>query len=380
MKKSVVVIAMTGLWGFCLGDEPGLVKEAKAKEAFEQAQNGGDTPAGGASEVKKIAPIPTLQQTKKSACKPCKPVQVDPALTRQCMPKTLDTTELDAQGNWLVKRAFWEQAERTHERIMKLNNELYKSQAQFIKVRNDSDNLTDTAFNELGFEQGKATEVVAQLIDSVKAQRTNKGNADEAGRAMLQQLKEQQQSLEQITVRLKALKDLDDVLDKSVTAMTQQINECREYEKKSWDHFKTIGKELNDKKARDMFYEMDGYLRNVEQKRDYVTKTLWSYVNDAVTQVQSLVSELKESIDRLKTKGLDLGKEIDQRKKAAELSSDEKAKAELEKARKEAEDCKRQLNKGWWQQTKDVTNRAVSRVGSWVHEGVSWVKGLFGYK
>lgn len=329
-----------------------------------------------------VAKIPAKPEALKEPTS-CKRENIYLELTPpECVPSALDTTDIEAQGNWVIKRAFWEQAEKAYEKIMKVNNTLYEQQAQFVQARNDADKLSDGALRELGFEQGQVKEFINGLIESVKQQREQKGDLNEEGRKLLQELKERQHELEQLSLRLKTLDDLSDALDKVLAAMTEQINVCRNYEKQAWDNFKKIGKELNDKKARLLFYEIDGFLRNAQQTRDYVTQTLWQYMQDTVAQVGKVLEDLKAASSRLQAKGVDIRKQLQEyvalQKNKELLEKQSQTQEALDSAQRAAAECNKELSQGLWGSVKRSTASAWRAITDSVTRGWHWLKGLVG--
>jgi len=283
----------------------------------------------------------------------------------ECLPSELDTTGVDAGGNWVIKRAFWEQAEKTYEKIMQANNSLYEQQVKFIKARGAIDKTADASLRELGFEQGQLTELLDSLIDDVKEERKQQGDLDEKERELLQTLKEKQRSLEQLKLNLKAVVELEESLSKVMNNLNQQIAVCRKYEKQAWDHFKAIGKELNDKKARLLFYEMEGFLKTVEKNRDYVTGALWNYFNDSAQQVKDNLDKIKTAIDALKTKGTDLAKEFERLEQADKQKDEKEIEAEKEQIQKELAEIaqkRKALEQGIWGQVKTLASKFFNSI------------------
>jgi len=312
----------------------------------------------------------------------------------ECLPSELDTTGVDAGGNWVIKRAFWEQAEKTYEKIMKANNSLYDQQVKFVKAHNAIDKIGDTAFRELGFEQGKLSELLENLIDEVKEQREQQGDLDEKEREFLQTLKEKQRDLEQLRLDLKAVSELDESLNKVMSNLNQQVGACRKYEKQAWERFKAIGKELNDKKARLLFYEMEGFLKTVEKNRDYVTNDLWNYFDDSAQQIKDHLDKMRTVIDNLKNKGTDLTKEFERFAQADRVKDEKELEEEKEQIKKELaeiEQKKKALEQGIWGQfkawtfklfkaIKTTTSMAYKASSSWVSNVFTSLKKMIGMK
>lgn len=333
----------------------------------------------------KIQEAPTQEEVKTEQSRAQRCAVTD---TLECMPKGLNTVDVDAGGNWVVKRAYWEQAEKTYEKIMKLNNELYTQQLNFVQRRNESDKVTDQAFRELGFEQGQLSEILNKLISNVKLQREQQGEITEQERAFLQELKDKQLDLENMNKNLQTIDELDNALDKVMELITTQINVCRNYEQQAWDLFKAIGKELNDKKARELFYTAESLFKSVEQNQIYVTGELKTYFDTTVQNIEKRLAELKEAVAQLKTRGTDLVKEFKEFMEAAQ-KKDETISVEQARAQQQAEEQKHKLEArktwtGWfkgivqdtgniiqkwtmyaWNGLKNGYHATVGKIGNW---------------
>lgn len=287
----------------------------------------------------------------------------------ECLPSELDTTGMDAGGNWVIKRAFWELAEKTYEKIMKANNELYDLQVNFVQARNDIDKMSDIEFRELGFEQGKVAELLDNLIEETKMQQEVQGDLDEKERQFLKTAKEKQAKLEQLKLDLVAVDELEDALGTVMSNLSQQVGVCRKYEKQAWEHFKAIGKELNDKKARLLFYEMEGFLKTVEKNRDYIANELWSYFNESAQQVKDHLNNIKNAVNELKQNGIDLVQELEQFEKADQEKDQKEIEAEkavLEKERAEIAKKKKELDQGFMHKFTQLFVKAWGAVKTWI--------------
>ncbi len=263
----------------------------------------------------------------------------------QELPMTLDTTAVDAEGNWLLKRAFWEQAERAYEKIMAINSAIYDQQIKFVKARNEADDLSDSSFRKLGFEQGQLSGLFDGMLAEIKQQREQQLTFSAPERQLLKSLNEKQQELEQLKLNLESIEELDNTLDKSMLNLNNQVKNCRDYEKQAWDHFKAIGRELNDKKARLLFYEMQGYLRTVEKNKDYFAGQLWTHFASTVDLMKKKFGELESALGRMRQRGVDFAKELE---KFAQASRDKELGAlasEREKLQKEQAQLEQQVEK-----------------------------------
>jgi len=136
--------------------------------------------------------------------------------------------------------------------------------------------------------------------------------------------------------------ELEEALGRVMSNLDQQVGVCRKYERQAWEHFKAIGKELNDKKARLLFYEMEGFLKTVEKNRDYVKNDLWNYFNESSQQVKDHLGKIKSAVDQLKQAGTDLEKEFEAFTKVDEEKDEKELEAEKEKIQQEMTEIARQ--------------------------------------
>jgi len=343
-------------------------------------------------EAEKIAPAKVAVDDKGFAEQPASPDKKTVA-QQQEIKSDLDTTAVDAGGNWLIKRAFWEQAERTYEKIMTANNTIYEQQITFVKARNQADDLSDKSFRNLGFEQGQLANLLERLLDEAKVQREQQGLAEQ-GRQLVQALKDKQQELEQLKTGLEAINKLDDALDETMIKLNAQVTACRGFEKRAWDNLKAIGRELNDKKARTLFYEMEGFLKTVEKNRDYLSGELWRYFDDTASTMNKKFEELATKVKESQQKGVDLSGELerlikaDKEKERQALDKEHKTieteQQKLERERHELEQQKAAVeaakNKTWWMPWVDEAKKLWRSWSQMVLDGTSWILHRFGIK
>jgi hypothetical protein len=287
-----------------------------------------------------LAPVEQTPQEIKQEAMEKEKVELD-LTPPECLPSDLDTTGPDAGGNWVLKRAFWEQGEKTYEKIMQANNGLYDLHVKFVQARNAIDKESDTAFRDLGFEQGQVSELLESLIEDTQADREKDG-FNEKEREYLKTLKDKQARLEQLKLNLATVGELEEALGKVMSNLDQQVGACRKYERQAWEHFKAIGKELNDKKARLLFYEMEGFLKTVEKNHDYVKNDLWNYFNESSQQVKDHLGKIKSAVDQLKQAGTDLEKEFEKFNKVDEEKDEKDLETEKENIQQEMAEIARQ--------------------------------------
>lgn len=309
---------------------------------------------------------------------------------KQDLPTTLDTTDVDAGGNWLLKRAFWEQGERVYEKIMAINSAIYEQQIKFVKARNEADDLSDSSFRKLGFEQGQLSGLFDSMLEDIKKQREQQVGLSEPVRQLLKSLNEKQQELEQLKLNLQSIEELDNTLDKSMLNLNNQVKSCRDYEKQAWDHFKVIGRELNDKKARLLFYEMQGYLRTVEKNKDYFAGQLWDHFSSTVALMKKKFDELATMLTLMRKHGVDFAKELERfiqasREKELGVLASEREKLQKEQAQLEQQVEKQKAEKAvcpnMWVQMQTITLNAwhytIGLFAGFFEHAWTWLRSFF---
>lgn len=334
----------------------------------------------------------------------------------ECMPNGLNTVDVDAHGNWVVKRAYWEQAEKAYEKITKLNNEFYDIQMNFTRARNDNDKDYTHALKDIGLEQEQLRELIEKLLDELKHEREQRDELTVLERTALQDIKQKQTHLEAIHKNLQFINDLHDAISQVVDVVAAQVSACRSYEEQAWQLFKEIGQELNDKKARDMFYTIDNLSQSVQQSHDYVVNDLQNYLNNTIDQIKKRFGDVRDAVKQFEANGLSLGSELDRliaqdkNKDAAAAQAAQKERERLAAQAKQRELEARKTWSGWlngnaqdvWQcavvrayQAQDFVSRMYCAytpvlvahmnyvwrtLAGWYDDALVYVKGLFGYK
>lgn len=208
----------------------------------------------------------------------------------------IDTLGLEEPGgNWLFKRIWWEKAETRFEKIRSMVEQLFEERMVFLKQRSELDhNLFDPFYREVGLERGELREIVLYLIERIEKMRQSQGSLDEEERDFLNTLIKEQKTLEQLQTDIDGIDKLDKAIDESIMLLADQINRARNYENSAWQEFKAIGKELNDKRARERYYSMDAIMKSIQD--------IDAYIKGAFSQhFQALSNSAKEHVERVKT-------------------------------------------------------------------------------
>jgi len=209
-------------------------------------------------------------------------------------------------GNWVLKKAFWEQAEVAFGNIIDVNDSILKSQLDYFAGRNHADKQVEEILKVSGAEKSELVEFIKYLLDLI----TYTGSLSDLELKLQNLSITYKEKLETIQKDLNKLRELEASMDDSLAEVIKQIELCRDYEKKAWTNLKEIGQVLNDKKAKSLLYQVEGYLSNVNKIKTYVSGELQKYFSDLVEQYSKLVNSVVNNLEVLKRSGLDLSKEL----------------------------------------------------------------------
>lgn len=226
----------------------------------------------------------------------------------------IDTIDLsEPQGNWLFKRHWWERAEKKYEKIREQVARILEARMSFFQKRSKIDrNLLDPFYLQIGLDQASLEYVIAELLGNIEKQREQDGMLEDYEREWLNQLLENQSTLEQIKLNAQAVNKVDHDVDDALEKLMQQVNRAREYEREAWNYFKEIARVLNDKRARELVMRMKNISRNVKQLYTYLQAQFTPYYHNLIKTIQDKTNQIKLDVDLLKENGVDLKQQMDQ--------------------------------------------------------------------
>lgn len=275
------------------------------------------------SQVSPIAPELAIQNKEESAAqtitqenKPSTPIASDVPQEEQ-EPKGIDTIDLgEPQGNWLYKRIWWEKAERLYEKIKQLTDHIAQSRMIFFAKRNDLDRtVLDPFYAKIGLSQGELQQAIAYFGEQMQAEHKELGTLTEQERTLQARIEEERKALEQLSLSVQGATNVDHALDDALMKLVDQINLARQYEKKAWEQFKEINRELSDKKARELYYNMDSAWRNLNNINTYISDSFTKYFEQLLEKIYKDTDDIKSITQSLKEKGIDIKEQVQRLRK-----------------------------------------------------------------
>jgi len=255
--------------------------------------------------------------------------------------KGIDTLEVDDPGgNWLVKRMWWEKADKKMDRIEEEVDKVMSARMAFFKKRDKADSeMFDPFYGEIGFDQGQLEEIVAYMVDELKDHREKYERLGRQERDFLKKIKEEKKTLDGLKIDINSIKELDNSLDDALTGLVKQINLARTYKKEARELFKKIGRVLDHDKARQLYYEMDAAWQSIKSVVVYISGKFTQHFEQIINQSKQQIDSVKAAMDKLEAAGKGFKEQLKKMKKKEALDQKEAAKREkLEREREEIEE------------------------------------------
>jgi len=221
----------------------------------------------------------------------------------------VDTLTISGSGNWLLKRVWWEKGQSKFESIKAVLEKIFDSRMDFFFKRSTIDKELNAFYLEIGFAQGELDEILQNLIEMIERQPEEAVN--DAEREMLARLHKNKKDLEQLKQDIANVAEIDGAIDAALTQMIDQINKCRKYEHEAWLRFKAIAQEIDDEKARELYYHMETLQENMQDVYTYLRGEFAQYFNDLLEKAREHMARVKTTIADLKEKDIALEKRVE---------------------------------------------------------------------
>jgi hypothetical protein len=275
----------------------------------------------------------------------------------------LDTLHIDSGGNWLEKRIWYKKAEQMFEEIRMTLQKASDIRMKFVHEVNQVGQSIDEFYETVGFQKGQIDELLQAIaMDITTEQDVRGGDLSSGERTIRLKVKAEQPQLQAISKDFKMIEDLDDQVDKTMMKAFKEIDACRALETKAWNNFKEIGLELDDKKARILYLEMENFNKNIEQKMSYLQTNLLQYLqSQLVSKVTQTIAQIKTSVQSLQTNGVQLQSALEKDAKGDFMVLQQRDEAKAQESVKPEHDAKKVVD----DETKDKKTCSMSWYQQW---------------
>lgn len=264
-----------------------------------------------------VAPIPLSPQAEKVADISAESEDIGEA--------GLDTELLEqSTGNWLLKRLWWERAEDRYDKIRQIITQIGEVRMAFFAKRTELDKtVLDPFYLFVGLGQGELREIIGDLIKRIEKDKEEHGDMNADERALLSDLRDQKKVLEDLQRNIEQINKLDEEIDLALSRLIEQVNKSREYEQAAWVSFKEIANVLSDKKAQELFYNMETAWKNIKEVSKYIQSEFSSHFTKIINKTKKETAQIRSIIEDFRKRGIDFKEradkleEIDKNKAAA---------------------------------------------------------------
>lgn len=224
-------------------------------------------------------------------------------------PVGIDTVSLEnPQGNWLFKRIWWERAEERYEKIRLLVDSIWESRNTFFYERNQLDRtVLDPFYMNVGIDRGELQTILSEIGEFLEKHRDQEQLSEQE-----QILASEEETLKQLKRDIDMITSLDQAIDDALGTFMNQINRVRNYEGEAWKNFREIARILNDTRARELYYMIEGSARNIKTISTYLEQEFFTHFHKLVDETKARVARVQNQMDALKEKGVLFQKQAEQ--------------------------------------------------------------------
>ncbi len=279
-------------------EEPRKVTESVSAETTEPEET---------AAIPTVPPVPSATQALGDMPEPVKeePITIPEEPETQA-PAGIDTVSLEnPQGNWLYKRIWWERAEERYEKIRLLVDAVWESRTIFFVKRNELDrSVFDPFYLNVGIGQGELQTILTELVDFFEKHREQQGDLNEQERSLYDTIATEEEALKLLKQDIESIANLDHEIDNALGTLMNQINRVRQFERQAWENFKEIAHILNDTKARELYYMIEGAARNIKNISTYLEQDFFNHFTKLIDEATKHVNRVQNQIESLKEKGV----------------------------------------------------------------------------
>lgn len=226
----------------------------------------------------------------------------------------IDTIDLaEPKGNWLLKRKWWEEAEKIYEKIRHEVDQIFDDRMVFHSKCAELDREVLAPFYQ---NAGVSEGVLQEVLDSIAAELEKDISPDtererRMERDVIRKVRQDKERFELLKKDVETIVSLDQSIKQVLVTLREQINNARSFERQAWTNFKNIARELSDKTAYELYYAMKSFLNDVRKIHEYEQGPLAEHLNQLVSSVKDKTQIVQKTIQELKTRGVDLKAEAD---------------------------------------------------------------------
>lgn len=233
------------------------------------------------------------------------------------------------RGNWLEKAKIRKDAGKLFEKVRKISSGLLPVKEQF--ARRYAEYLSQKGNVDFGFKVGEVDERLALMTNEIKKMESTAVAVTAEQRALIKDIQDKHAELEKLRGDIQFLQKIQQALADGIALLDGQVTQARGFEDAAWRNYEDITETLSDEKARQLYRGMEVYLANIEAISKYMNGEFAQFFEKQITDTTAQVDKIKQGIDSLKAKGVELGKKVEDQ---AALEEAKKRALEAERLKK----------------------------------------------
>ncbi len=311
-------------------------------------------------------------------------VSTQPGLAQPVVPIALaDESDEPDSGNWYEKLKWWKEAKWTYTVDIQAAMEALEALGQTYETRKETilAQLADYSA-ALPVKRQIAEKEIDDLIeDMVRRQneiakeepkKRDESQSDELElqKKMLSELKEKFGQFNTLAKRIKQA---------FAEIVPKQLADAKAYDEKALNAYQSIEKILDDKKAEELYNEVENSLENIKAITNYLRNPLNAFLDRAWAKTQEIMPQITTGIQDLEEQGVAVRPLAPEEE--GQMAAIEKQRVELIAQQKaEAEAARKRAARPWYEKLFDAIGSFVSTVWSGITAPFKWLGGLFATK
>ena len=279
--------------------------------------------------------------------------KIDPKILEDSLPPVgLNTVDTDEEGNWLLKKLWWQEAKKAFTDLQLVNDNLLNIQFDYLTIKSNSERDFDNYWFKLGLDEVSLNDNLKSLYEKIENEKKARSDLSEAERIAKTKIEATEKELQSLTENLEKITQYQLQLDEVLKDLTKYLKTCRNYESTSWDLLQKIAQTLDDEKAREYYLQIEVDLKNSKNLSKYLEFDLKKYMNQIIENQNSSLNNLKEKLTSLSNMGYKLTKVLNLEEKTDKslIETREKNKEDEIREKKHQEALKKaaEKKKGFW--------------------------------
>ncbi len=300
------------------------------------------------------------------------------------------------RGNWVKKRAWIKEAQLANEQIQKDAQAVKKSRTQFFSEFEKIDKKVNDFYGAKGFGRGKLGTLIADLKADAQAEKDRRiaqarkrSESDDAPinfydvqiEAIEQDVKRLDRDFEQFNLDMKSIAELDTSITDRLKAVDKQIKDASDVAVQSTKKLNEMWWMVDDQKACDAYYVIQGFGDKVASIKKYLDETLFADFKNVIATIEKQIEQVNKQVEALEQRGLVVSHRTLRLSKKEKPDVLETVTQETAEAAEEAPVKRRRKpikkEKSWTELVMEFPRLVMSSLSQWLWAPIDWVMGFW---